>query len=98
MKKKLIRDILEFRSWQSELGKKSCEYAQEAIIKMLPPSEYPVIISWTLNELIDFESQCFEPFSKLEYIYIYLGNFPVKNIKHGRYVYQVFQSDDVCDI
>lgn len=98
MKKKLIKDILEFRSWQSNTCDLVDEKCQRVITMIQPPNEFPVIICWNIIELIDFESCGCGVTDKFDFTYIYLGNFPVKNVKKGTYVYQVFQTGDVCDV
>lgn len=98
MKKILLKDILEFRSWQSKACSTIGECGQKALLEMEAPTEYPCVLCWSIAELMTFESHCFETVDKLQYQYIYLGNFPLKNVKRGTYVYQVFQTDGVCDV
>lgn len=97
MKKIVIKSLQNFREWQSEVSKNIGGSGQWAVSNMDLPVEYPVILIWSIDEMIDFESQSFDYYDRLQFQYVYIGNFPIRQIKRGRYVYQIFQTSDVCD-
>lgn len=98
MKKIVLKDLQHFRDWQTEVSRNIGDSGQRAVSDMEPPAEYPVILIWSIDEMMDFESQTFEYYDRLQFQYVYVGDFPVKQIKRGRYVYQIFETSDVCDV
>ena len=94
MKKILFKDIASFRSWQFEISKGLSGDEQRAVSTMNCPSHFPVILIFEFIQTTDCASQTFNLFDKLEYVYIYIGDFPVKEIKTGSYVYQMVKTNE----
>lgn len=95
LEKALFKDTIEFREWQACLAREVTTSCQKSIFDMPLPSEYPFVVCWRVTEVRDLESESFEFHDKLEYEYVYLGDFPVKNIKQGYYLYQLFHTNSV---
>ena len=57
---------------------------------MLCPSHFPVLLVFEFTQTTD----TFNPLDKLEYVYVYIGDFPTKEIKTGIYVYQVVKTNE----
>ena len=99
MKKILLKDLEHFHAWQAKTIKKIDNDAQVDVSVMPQPAEYPVILVWDFHEDFDVDSRHpNQPKDVFSYKYIYLGDFPMKCIKRGTYVYQVFQTNDVCEV
>ena len=98
MKKIVPKDLEHFHAWQAHIIRRIDDKGQMAVSTMEFPKEYPVMLVWTFYENVDFESS--DALSDVfEYKYVYVGDFPVKSIKKGTYVYQIFQtSDDCCEV
>ena len=97
MKKLLLRNIEQFRSWQFELCRKVDCGAQHAINTMASPEHYPVVLVWLLYETTDMKHGNFQATDQLDYCYVYIDTFPVKELKRGMYVYQVARTSEGLD-
>ena len=100
MKKVVIRDIESFHAWQARTVKSVDDKCQMAISTIPYPREYPIVLVWNIREESDIESTFPNALTDIfEYKYIYIGDFPVRCIKKGIYIYQVFQTnDDISEI
>ena len=98
LEKALFRDPVEFREWQACLAREVTISCQKSVFDMPLPTEYPFVVCWRVTEVRDLESESFEMQDKLQYEYVYLADFPVKNIKRGDYVYQVFHTENFADV
>lgn len=99
MKKVLLKDLNQFKEWQKIAIRGVDDHAKLTIVVMAPPFEYPVVLIWSIIEQqVDDGDGNHALNDKFDYKYIYVGDFPVKSIKHGTYVYQIFQTGDPSDI
>jgi hypothetical protein len=94
MKKIVLRDFEAFYFWQVKISRGVDDKGQLCVSTMDHPVEYPVLIVWSFHEEPDRESAINVSFDKFEYKFVYIGDFPIKRIKKGTYVYQVFQTSD----
>ncbi len=98
MKSIVFKDKEDFHAWQCKTVRGLDTHAQESIDTMEFPAEYPCVMVWDIHEICDIDSRHpNELMDVLYYKYVYLDHFPVKRIKQGLYVYQVFQTSDCCD-
>lgn len=91
MKKILLKDIEHFRAWQREVCRTLDGDAQRHVSLMPLPEHYPMVLVWTVYEIT---STALAPEDKLEYNYVYIDTFPVKEISRGVYVYQMLKTDE----
>jgi hypothetical protein len=98
MKKIVLRDLEAFNIWQARISQGVDDKGQISVSTMAQPAEYPVLIVWSFHEEPDIESAINVSFDKFEYKFVYIGDFPIKCLKRGTYVYQVFQTSDVCEV
>jgi hypothetical protein len=99
MKLASLKDQEDFHAWQLKNSRGVDERCQQAISIMAFPIEYPCVIVWDIREEQNFDVDVRHPNAitdVLRYKYVYIGNFPMKRLKKGTYVYQVFQTSDGC--
>lgn len=94
MKKIQLKDLEHFRSWQMEVCRTLDGNAQRFISLMPLPEHYPMILVWTTYDFYDPKSTSLSPTDKIEYNYVYIDTFPVKEIKRGTYIYQMVRTDE----
>ena len=92
LEKSLFKEPSEFRDWQACLAREVTPSCQKSIFDMPLPEEYPFVVCWKIAEVRDLESDSFEIQDKLEFEYIYLKDFPMKDIKKGIYLYQIYHT------
>ncbi len=97
MKKLLIKDLYSFRTWQHEVSRNIDSEGQRTVSSMADPTHFPVVLMWLISDFIDFNSKNLDPTDQLEYKYIYIEDFPVKELKRGMYVYQVVRTSEGMD-
>lgn len=90
MKKLLLKDISSFRTWQFDTSKGLDSAGQRAVSTVSCPSHFPVLLVFEFTQTID----TFDSLDKLEYVYVYIGDFPVKEVKTGIYIYQVVKTNE----
>lgn len=97
MNLKQLKNAEDFHDWQLKHSQGVDKYCQRAISIMAFPLEYPCVMIWDIHKESDFDSDSHRPYmviDVLHYKYVYIGHFPTKRLKHGTYVYQVFQTSD----
>ena len=95
MKKIVLKAIEHFHAWQAKAIQGVDDKGQMAVSTMELPKEFPVILVWAFTEQIDWETSIPNQTGDVfNYKYVYIEDFPVRNIKHGTYVYQIFQTSD----
>jgi hypothetical protein len=98
MKKIVLKDLEAFHIWQARIGRGVDDKGQISVSTMAQPAEYPVIVIWSFHEELDLESAINVSYDRFDYKFIYIGDFPMKHLKQGTYVYQVFQTSDVFEV
>jgi len=95
MKLAVFNDKEDFHAWQHRNSRGVDSQCQQSISVMAFPIEYPCVMVWSIHEVCDIDSpHPYEPMDILHYKYVYLSDFPVKKIKKGVYLYQIFQTSD----
>ena len=97
MKKVLIKDLEHFRCWQFGVSTPLDSKGQLAVGDMPIPEKYPCLIVWTIYELADIKNKVWKTFNNLDYSYVYIDSFPVKELKRGLYVYQIARTSEGLD-
>lgn len=100
MKKQLFKSHEEFRAWQAKNARGVDEHCMQDINDMYEPSQYPCVMVWSIQEEYDSDIDARYPnalIDVLHFKYIYISHFPVKRIKRGLYVYQVFETSNCRD-
>jgi len=95
MKKIILTSVEQFHSWQARAIQGVDDKGQMAVSTMSLPLQYPVILIWAFTEQIDLDTtlHC-QTADIFDYKYIYIMDFPVKHLKRGTYVYQIFQTSN----
>lgn len=99
MKKIVFKDEEDFHIWQCKILQGLDDFGKQSVSVMAFPIEYPCLMVWDILEeqCIDIDIRHVNQTKDvLDYKYIYIGDFPVKKIKQGTYVYQIFQTSDGC--
>jgi len=95
MKKITLKDKESFHAWQARAVQGVDDKGQMAVSTMGEPATFPVILVWGFTEQIDLSTTIPNQTTDVfDYKYIYISDFPVRNIKYGTYVYQIFQTND----
>ena len=93
MKKLLFKDVASFRTWQFDISKSLDGTGQMAVSMMACPSHFPVLLVFDFIKTMDCNSQTSE-FDRLEYVFVYVSDFPMKEIRTGIYVYQMVKTNE----
>ena len=95
MKKIVLKDREQFHAWQARAVQGVDDKGQMAVSTMSLPSAYPVMLVWGFTEQVDLDTAIPNQTTDVfDYKYVYISDFPLRNIKHGTYVYQVFQMSE----
>ena len=94
MKKILLKDLEHFRAWQREVSRTLDSGGQRLVSFMPLPDHYPMVLVWTVYDFIDTKSSLSTYDDRVEYNYVYIDTFPVKEIKRGTYIYQMVRTDE----
>ena len=98
MKKILLKDLEHFRSWQREVARVLDDTGQNLVSSMPTPDHYPVVLVWTVFEFLDYKYTSMATKDKIEYNFVYIDTFPVKELKRGMYVYQLVKTDEAFQV
>lgn len=97
MNKVLIRDLEHFRCWQYGVSTPLDSKGQSDVSAMPIPEKYPCIIAWTIYELADLKNKTWDSVDNIDYAYVYIDSFPVRELKRGMYVYQIARTSEGLD-